>query len=44
MQGVFHRLGRLEPNYGSCTCQEKRPWHAEESNVAKQLVFRIFTS
>ena len=28
----------------SCTCQEKLPGHAEEPNVAKQLVQRIFTS
>ena len=30
--------------YSSCTCQEKLPGHAEEPNVAKQLVWRIFTS
>ena len=24
--------------YSSCTCQEKLPGHAEEPNVAKQLV------
>ena len=30
--------------HSSCTCQEKLPGHTEESNVAKQLVWRIFTS
>ena len=28
----------------SCTCLERLPWHAEKPNVAKQLVWRIFTS
>ena len=27
----------------SCTCLERLPWHAEEPNVAKQLVWKIFT-
>ena len=29
---------------GSCTCQERLPWHAEEPNVVKQLVWRIFAN
>ena len=28
----------------SCTCHEKLLWHAEEPNVVKQLVCRVFTS
>ena len=28
----------------NCTYQERLPWHAEEPNVEKQLVWKIFTS
>ena len=28
----------------SCTCQEKRPGHAEEPNMAEQPVWTIFAS
>ena len=39
--GVFINWGGKvhSSNYGSCQeCQEKLLWHAEEPNVAKQLV------
>ena len=40
VDGVFINWGGKvhSSNYGSCKCQEKLLWLAEEPNVAKQLV------
>ena len=37
-------LGHFLEGSRSCICQERLPWHAEESNEAKQSIWRIFTT